>query len=131
MVLYIVNEFKKFALRGNILDLAIGVIIGASFNKLVSSLVEDVLMPIVGLFLGKIDFSSLAFSIGGTTLRYGRFIQSSVDFLLVAWTVFIVIKAMNLLHEDTVSVEYVPVDKQQLEILTQIRDAIIKEDKKK
>lgn len=89
------QEFKKFALRGNVLDLAIGVIIGGAFGKIVTSLVNDVIMPILGLLLGGIDFLNLELTIKDSTIKYGAFMQSVVDFLIIAFSIFIFIKAIE------------------------------------
>lgn len=89
------DEFKKFIMRGNVLDLAVGVIMGAAFGKIVSSLVKDLLMPILGLILGKIDISALSFTAGDTVLNYGLFLQSIIDFLIVAFSIFVFIYVLN------------------------------------
>lgn len=89
------SEFRAFAMRGNVVDLAVGVIIGGAFGKIVSSLVNDILMPFVGLLLGKLDFSKLSYAIGETTIKYGMFIQSVVDFVIVALCIFFMIKQLN------------------------------------
>jgi large conductance mechanosensitive channel len=103
------NEFKKFAMRGNVVDLAIGIIIGASFGKIITSLVSDVLMPPIGLILGKVDFSSLFVNISGksygslaeakaagaATINYGLFLNTIVDFLIVAFVIFLVVQQIN------------------------------------
>ncbi len=105
------REFAKFAMRGNVLDLAVGIIIGAAFGKIVSSFVGDILMPLVGLFLGKVDFSNLFINLSGTsyptiaaakaagaaTLNYGLFINSIVDFAIVAFAIFLLVKQVNRL----------------------------------
>jgi large conductance mechanosensitive channel len=105
----VLKEFKEFAMRGNVMDLAVGVIIGAAFGKIVSSLVEDVLMPPLGQLLGKVDFSGLYFSLDGkaydsltaakaahaATLNYGVFLNTVVNFLIVAFCVFLVVKQIN------------------------------------
>ncbi len=93
------EEFKKFAMRGNVMDLAIGVIIGGAFGKIVASLVGDVLMPLIGLLLGGIDFSGLAFTIGKAVVKYGAFLQSVVDFLIIAFVIFLMVKGINKLTE--------------------------------
>jgi large conductance mechanosensitive channel len=92
------KEFKEFAMRGNIVDLAIGVIIGGAYNKIVSSLVNDMIMPMIGLLLGGFDFSGLSLKIGDTDVKYGMFIQTVVDFLLVAFSIFLFVKALNKLY---------------------------------
>ena len=86
------SAFKKFISRGNVIDMAVGVIIGGSFGKIVTSLVNDIIMPLIGLALGKIDFASLMFKIGDTEIKYGAFIQTVVDFLIVAFCIFVVIQ---------------------------------------
>jgi large conductance mechanosensitive channel len=90
-----VDEFKAFAMKGNVLDLAVAVVIGAAFGKIVSSLVEDIIMPIVGLLLGGIDFTNLSYQLGEATVAYGVFIQSIIDFLIVAVAIFMVVKGIN------------------------------------
>jgi large conductance mechanosensitive channel len=99
-----VSEFKTFVQRGNVVDMAVGIIIGGAFGKIVSSLVGNVLMPPIGLALGGVNFSELAIRIGGTDeapvlLGYGTFLQSVVDFLIVAFCVFLLVKAVNALRE--------------------------------
>jgi len=95
------SEFKEFAMRGNVVDLAIGVVIGGAFGKIVSSLVDSVIMPIVGLLTGGVNFSTLAIAIGSdpkgapVLLKYGAFMQSVVDFLIIAFVIFLAIKALN------------------------------------
>lgn len=95
------KEFKDFAMKGNVMDMAVGVIIGGAFGKIVSSLVDDILMPAIGMLTGGIDFSSLAVKLGaGETaamLKYGMFIQNIIDFLIIALCIFMMIKAMNKL----------------------------------
>ena len=87
------KEFKTFIAQGNVLDLAIGVIIAGAFGKITSSLVDDIIMPIVGIFLGGVDFSTLAVKVGEAQIKYGNFIQVIINFLIIAWVVFMVIKA--------------------------------------
>lgn len=90
------KEFKEFAVKGNMLDLAIGVIIGGAFGKIVSSLVEDILMPLLTLLTGGMDsFSNLSVTIGNATVKYGLFIQNIIDFLIVAFAIFIMVKQLN------------------------------------
>lgn len=98
----IIGEFKEFAVKGNVLDMAVGIIIGGAFGKIVTSLVNDVLMPPIGLLLGGVDFSDLAITLKRATLdspavvlSYGKFVQTLVDFLIVAWAVFMLVKLMN------------------------------------
>jgi large conductance mechanosensitive channel len=95
-----IKEFREFALRGNVLDLAVAVIIGGAFGKIITSLVDDILMPLVGLVLGGVDFSALAFTFGGAELRWGAFVQSIVDFVIVALVIFLLVRAMNRLKRE-------------------------------
>jgi large conductance mechanosensitive channel len=90
-----IKEFKEFAMQGNVLDLAIGVIIGAAFGKIVTSLVNDIIMPLVGVLLGGYDFKELSFSVGDSIVMYGAFIQNVIDFLIVAFVIFIAVRAIN------------------------------------
>lgn len=92
------KEFKEFALKGNIIDLAIGVIIGSAFQSIVNSLVNDIIMPLINSFTGKMDFSDLVFHIGNSSVKYGSFISALVNFLIVAFTLFLVIKYVNRLN---------------------------------
>ncbi len=92
------KQFKEFALKGNVMDLAIGVIIGAAFQAIVSSLVEDIIMPAISLIFGDIDFSNMAYKVGEVSINYGKFITAVVNFLLVAFTLFLVITYINKLN---------------------------------
>lgn len=89
------KEFRAFVMRGNVLDLAVGVIIGGAFGKIVSSLVTDILTPIIGLVIGGIDFSGLVFTFGKATVTYGIFINNIIDFLVIAFVIFMIVKAAN------------------------------------
>ncbi|MBR5925799.1 MAG: large conductance mechanosensitive channel protein MscL, partial [Firmicutes bacterium] len=89
------SEFKAFITKGNVIDLAVGVIIGGAFQAIVNSLVNDILMPIIGVITGGIDFSSLAITVGEASINYGMFIQNIIYFLIVAWVIFLVVKAIN------------------------------------
>ena len=93
----VLSEFKQFAMKGNVVDLAVGVIIGGAFGKIVGSLVEDVVMPLVGTLLGGLNFSTLAFKVGEATVKYGKFIQTLVDFIIIAWAIFVAVKVINRL----------------------------------
>lgn len=90
-----IKEFKEFISRGPVLDLAVGVIIGGAFGKIVTSLVDNIFMPIIGMIIGGLDFSGLSLEVGDATLKYGAFIQSVIDFLIVALCIFLFIKAIN------------------------------------
>ena len=96
----VLKEFKEFAMRGNVMDLAVGVIIGAAFGKIVTSLVDDLLMPVVGLFTGGIDFSERVLMLGGAELRWGAFVQNIIDFIIVAFIIFLIVRAMNRLKRE-------------------------------
>ena len=93
------KEFKEFALKGNVMDLAIGVIIGGAFQKIVTSLVEDIIMPAISMITGKIDYSDLAFTVGEVSITYGNFITAVIDFLIVAFVLFLIVKNMNNLNK--------------------------------
>ena len=93
------DEFKKFISRGSVVDMAIGVIIGGAFGKIVSSLVNDIIMPLVGVVLGGLDFSSLSIKVGDASIKYGSFIQSVVDFLIIALCIFTMLQILNSLKE--------------------------------
>ncbi|MCU0581575.1 MAG: large-conductance mechanosensitive channel protein MscL [Syntrophales bacterium] len=129
-----IQEFKTFAMRGNVVDMAVGIIIGAAFGKIVSSFVADVIMPPIGLLIGGVDFSNLAITLKqavgdapAVTLSYGKFIQSIVDFVIIAFAIFMVIKAMNTLkkkQEDAPAPPPAPTPEENL--LTEIRDILKK-----
>lgn len=89
------NEFKKFAMRGNVIDLAVAVVVGNAFNRIVGSLVDDMLMPVIGILVGRLDLSGLQLRAGDVVLRYGMFLQTVVDFLIVAFTVFMLVRVIN------------------------------------
>jgi large conductance mechanosensitive channel len=119
------QEFKSFAMKGNVVDLAVGVIIGAAFGKIVSSLVEDVIMPLVGTLLGGINFSTLAVTVGSATLKYGKFIQTCLDFLIIAWAIFIAVKLINRLRKEEPAAAPAAPPKQEV-LLEEIRDILKK-----
>ena len=124
----IAKEFREFAAKGNVMDLAVGVIVGAAFGKIVSSLVEDVVMPVAGSLLGGLDFSGLAIKIGSATLRYGKFLQTCVDFLIIAWAIFIVVKLVNRLKREAEkpAVPAAAAPARQEVLLEEIRDLLKK-----
>jgi len=93
------KEFKEFAMRGNVLDLAVAVIIGGAFGKIIASLVNDVLMPLIGLVLGGINFSELAFTVRAAVIKWGAFVQSILDFVIVAFVIFMIVRAMNRMQK--------------------------------
>jgi large conductance mechanosensitive channel len=89
------KEFRDFAVRGNVIDLAVAVIIGGAFGKIVSSLVDNIIMPLVGLLIGGVDFKNLAITVGSAKIEYGLFIQNVVDFIIVAFVIFLMVRAIN------------------------------------
>lgn len=93
----VLKEFKEFIARGNVIDLAVGVIIGSAFTAIVTSLTNNLINPLIGLFLGKIDLSNLVFKVGDATFKYGSFINAIINFLIIAFVVFILVKAINSL----------------------------------
>jgi large conductance mechanosensitive channel len=119
-----VQEFKAFAMKGNVVDLAVGVIIGAAFGKIVASLVEDVIMPVLGTLIGGINFSGLAVTVGSATIKYGKFVQTCLDFLIIAWAIFVAVKLINRLHREAPAAPPAP-PKQEV-LLEEIRDILKK-----
>ncbi|NWG07155.1 MAG: large conductance mechanosensitive channel protein MscL [Chloroflexi bacterium] len=99
------KEFKEFAMRGNVMDLAIAVIIGGAFGKIIASLVNDVLMPLIGLLLGGLDFSGLAITVRDASIKYGLFIQAIVDFIIVAFVIFLLVRTMNKMKKPAPAAE--------------------------
>ena len=93
------KEFKEFALKGNIMDMAIGVVIGGAFQKIVNSLVNDIIMPLISILIGKVDFSDMVLTVGNASIKYGSFITTIVDFLIIAFSIFIAIKYFNKLNK--------------------------------
>jgi large conductance mechanosensitive channel len=93
------SEFREFAVRGNVIDLAVGVIIGGAFSKIVSSLVADIIMPIIGLILGGLDIKNLSLGVGKAQIRYGMFIQTIIDFTIIAFCIFLMVKGINKLKK--------------------------------
>ena len=120
----IVREFREFAVKGNVMDLAVGVIIGAAFGKIVGSLVEDVIMPVIGAMMGGLNFSDLAVKVGSATLKYGKFLQTCLDFLIVAWVIFMLVKFVNRLKRDEAAPAAAP--PRQEVLLEEIRDLLKK-----
>lgn len=93
------KEFKEFISRGNVMDLAVGVVIGGAFQKIVTSLVEDIIMPIISVLTGKVDFSNMVFTVGDASIKYGNFITTVVNFLIISFSIFLVVKYMNKLNK--------------------------------
>ena len=121
----IVKEFREFAVKGNAVDLAVGVIIGAAFGKIVASLVEDIVMPAIGS-VGRVDFKSLMWQVGEAKILYGKFIQTSVDFLIIALAIFLVVKAINYLRKLEKEQPPAATPPRQEMLLEEIRDLLKK-----
>jgi large conductance mechanosensitive channel len=133
-----ISEFKEFAMKGNVMDMAVGVIIGGAFGKIVTSLVNDVLMPVISLATGGIDFTDLFVNLGegnyatlaaakeagAAVLAYGQFIQNDIDFIIIAFCIFLMIKAMNKLKKKEEPAPEAPKGPSQEELLAEIRDLL-------
>ncbi len=127
-----IQEFKDFIAKGNVMDMAVGIIIGAAFTAIVSSLVDDLINPIISLFTGGIDFSGLGVSVGegenAATFAYGNFIMALINFLIIAWVVFLLVKMVNRVKEATVRDEDVATEVEtgpsEKDLLMEIRDAL-------
>src|SRR5580658_5495848 len=130
LTMSIASEFKEFAMKGSVVDLAVGVIIGAAFGKIVSSLVGDIIMPPLGLLIGGLNFSDMAVTLGTdpkgapVLLKYGAFLQTTFDFLIIAIVIFIAIRGINKLKKPPPPAADAPPPRQEV-LLEQIRDAII------
>ncbi|OGG85910.1 hypothetical protein A2392_00675 [Candidatus Kaiserbacteria bacterium RIFOXYB1_FULL_46_14] len=123
----LLQEFKAFALKGNVIDLAVAVIIGAAFNKIVSSLVENIIMPTIGVLLGGIDFRDWSAKIGDVTIAYGVFLQSVIDFVIIAFSIFMAIKVLRRLQkteEEKPEAEKVVEPTEEVQLLREIRDSL-------
>ena len=118
------SEFKEFISRGNVVDMAVGVIIGGAFGKIVTSLVNDILMPIIGAFIGGLDFSNLMIKVGSAKITYGLFIQSVVDFLIIALCIFLMIKVFEKFKK--AEEEEAPKKSDEAQLLEEIRDLLKK-----
>lgn len=118
------KEFKKFIARGNVLDLAVGVIVGGAFSSIVTSLVNNIFTPFIGLIVGGVDFSSLSITFRDTKIMYGAFIQSVIDFLIVAFCLFIVVKTVNKVTHKKEEKTAKTVKSEELKTLEEIRDLL-------
>jgi len=119
-----VKEFREFAVKGNVVDLAVGVIIGAAFGKIVASLVSDIVLPLVGTLVGGVDFSGLAVQFRDAKIQYGKFLQTGLDFVIIAWAIFLTVKLINRLKRDEPAAPAAPPRQEQL--LEEIRDLLKK-----
>ncbi|KPU58074.1 MULTISPECIES: large-conductance mechanosensitive channel protein MscL [Bacillus] len=120
------NEFKKFAFKGNVIDLAVGVVIGAAFGKIVSSLVKDIITPLLGMVLGGVNFTDLKITFGKSSIMYGNFIQTIFDFLIIAAAIFMFVKVFNKLtsKREEEKVEEIPEPTKEEVLLSEIRDLL-------
>ena len=124
-----IREFREFISRGNVMDLAVAVIIGAAFTAIVTSLVDDIIMPIIGVLLGGVDFTSLSIQVGDATILYGNFIQAIINFLLIALVIFFMVKGINSASQkmsgpQEEAAEEEPEPEPEVELLTEIRDLL-------
>lgn len=128
-----IKEFREFISRGNVMDLAVAVIIGAAFTAIVTSLVDDIIMPVVGVLLGGVDFTSLSIQVGDASIMYGNFIQAIINFLIIAFVIFLMVKALNEASKRVPGMEQEEEEEQEEEpdpevvLLTEIRDLLKKQ----
>jgi large conductance mechanosensitive channel len=135
------SEFKEFALKGNVMDMAVGIIIGGAFGKIISSMVNDVLMPVIGKFMGGVSFADLytaldgnsyeslaaAEEAGAAVMKYGAFIQNGIDFVIIAFVIFMMVKAMNNMRKKEEEAPAAPPEpSDEVKLLTEIRDSLAK-----
>ena len=118
------KEFRDFAVKGNVVDLAVGVIIGTAFGKIVSSFVGDIVMPAIGVLIGGFDFKGLVLQLGTAKVAYGAFIQNVVDFLIIAWVIFIAVKVINHFRKKQEEAPTTVVPPRQEQLLEEIRDLL-------
>ena len=119
------QEFKTFAMRGNVMDLAVGVIVGGAFSSITNSLINDIIMPIVGIFVSQASFADLTLSVGGAVITYGNFIQAVLNFVILAFVVFCMVKAVNrVTHTQKKEEAPPPAPSHEEKLLTEIRDLL-------
>lgn len=124
-----ISEFKEFAVKGSLIDMAVGIIIGAATGKMVSTLVENILMPIIGVFMGGVNFQDLSIKVGDAAIGYGAFIQATIDFVIIAFVVFMILRAINKMKEAAAKEEAAAepeADPADVALLTEIRDLLKK-----
>lgn len=120
-----IEEFKAFAMKGNVIDLAVAVVIGAAFGKIVASLVENIIMPTIGILLGGVDFTTWMLKVGDATITYGVFIQSIFDFTIIAFVIFMVVRALAKLQKKEEAKPATPAEPSaEVKLLTEIRDSL-------
>ncbi len=118
------REFREFINRGNVIDLAVAVILGGAFSAIINSLVADIIMPLIGVLLGGVDFTALAITVGDAAITYGNFIQAIINFLIIAFVLFLIIRAMNRMNRKKVEAPAPPVPTVEEKLLTEIRDLL-------
>ena len=118
------KEFKEFAMQGNVIDLAVAVVIGGAFGKIVTAFVDNIITPIIGVLCGGVDFSGLAIHVGEAAIGYGALIQAIIDFLIIAFFIFLVVKGMNKMKKPEEPAEEEPAGPTEAELLTEIRDLL-------
>jgi len=123
-----VQEFKEFATKGSLIDMAVGIIIGVAVSDMIGALVDNVIMPIVGIFLGGVDFSSLAITVGEASIGYGAFVQAIIDFLIIAFVIFMILKVINRMKQEfaAAQVEEAAPAPADIQLLSEIRDLLKK-----
>ena len=120
-----IAEFKAFAVKGNVIDLAVAVVIGAAFGKIVASLVENIIMPTVGILLGGVDFTTWALKVGEATITYGVFLQSVFDFAIIAFVIFMLVRVINRMQKKEAATPVAPKEPTaEVKLLTEIRDSL-------
>jgi large conductance mechanosensitive channel len=122
----VLREFRDFAVKGNVVDLAVGVIIGAAFGKIVASLVEDIIMPLIGVMIGGFDFKGLFLQVGAAKITYGKFIQTCFDFVIIAASIFVAVRVINHLRRKQEEAPPAAVPPRQEQLLEEIRDLLRK-----
>ena len=123
------KEFREFAMRGNVIDLSVAVVVGAAFTAIVTSMVDDIIMPLVGVLLGGVDFTGLAVSVGDASITYGNFIQAIINFLIIAFVLFLIVRSINRLEERLAKEEEEappepPEPSREEQLLAEIRDLL-------
>jgi large conductance mechanosensitive channel len=120
-----IEEFKAFAMKGNVIDLAVAVVIGAAFGKIVASLVENIIMPTIGIILGGVDFTTWSLSVGDAEITYGVFIQSIFDFTIIAFVIFLVVRALSRFKQkEAITPTVTPEPTDEVKLLMEIRDSL-------
>lgn len=129
------KEFKDFISRGNVIDLAVGVIIGSAFSAIVTSLVDNIISPVIGIIIGGLDFSGLSLTVGSAHIMYGAFIQAIINFLIIAFVLFLIVKLVNTVHKPKEEVKEKSAEEiaseKELALLTEIRDALVSKESTK